>query len=127
MLKGSCLCGSVRFSAASTAREPAACHCTQCRKQSGHHWASVNVQSDGFDCAGDVTWYAASTSAKRGFCPTCGSFLFWKSHSEDEIGIALGALDGATGLHLERHIFTADKGDYYEIPGNGRQEENENE
>jgi hypothetical protein len=26
-----------------------------------------------------------------------------------------GTIDGATGLKLERHIFVADKGDYYEI------------
>jgi len=29
--------------------------------------------------------------------------------------VALGAIDGPTGLALERHIFVADKGDYYEI------------
>lgn len=30
---------------------------------------------------------------------------------------ALGCLDGDTGLRLEKHIFTADKGDYHEIAG----------
>lgn len=39
--------------------------------------------------------------------------------------MALGALDGATGLRLERHIFTADKGDYYDITDAVRQEEQE--
>jgi hypothetical protein len=29
--------------------------------------------------------------------------------------VALGALDGATGVQLERHIFVAEKGDYYDI------------
>ena len=27
---------------------------------------------------------------------------------------AAGTLDGPTGLHLQRHIFVADKGDYYD-------------
>ncbi|MEL6914859.1 MAG: GFA family protein [Pseudomonadota bacterium] len=120
MLSGSCLCGAVTFRATGTARDPAACHCSQCRKQSGHYWAAVNVPLDGFEVAGEVRWYAASPAAKRGFCPTCGSFLFWKGAEEDEMGVALGALDGATGLRLERHIFTADKGDYYEIPDSVR-------
>ena len=31
------------------------------------------------------------------------------------MSFALGALDGPTGLRLEKHIFTADKGDYYDI------------
>lgn len=127
MLNGSCLCGGVTFSATGTARDPAACHCSQCRKQSGHYWAAVNVPMGGFDVQGDVRWYNASQAAKRGFCPTCGSFLFWKGHDEDEMGVALGALDGPTGLRLHRHIFTEDKGDYYDITDNVRQEEQEDE
>lgn len=118
MLKGSCLCGKVTFTATETARDPAACHCTLCRKQSGHYWAAVNVWMRDFHMNGSVRWYEATDSARRGFCPNCGSFLFWKSHAEDEIGVALGALDGPTGLWLERHIFTADKGDYYDIADN---------
>jgi len=39
--------------------------------------------------------------------------------------VALGALDGPTGLKLERHIFTADKGDYYDIDDGIAQEEQE--
>ena len=27
----------------------------------------------------------------------------------------MGALDGASGTHLAKHIFTAEKGDYYDI------------
>ncbi|AXI44924.1 aldehyde-activating protein [Sulfitobacter sp. SK012] len=127
MLQGSCLCGAITFSAMGPARDPAACHCSQCRKQSGHHWASVQVMDDTLAIAGAPTWYASSESAKRGFCPKCGSFLFWKGKGDPDTGVALGALDGPTGLRLERHIFTADKGDYYEITDNVSQEEKEDE
>ena len=126
MIKGSCLCGAVRFNASGAARDPTACHCSQCRKQSGHYWASVNIPMSGFSVTGDVRWYEASAAAKRGFCPICGSYLFWKAHDEDEIGVAMGALDCPTGLKLERHIFTADKGDYYDIADHVPQEEQEN-
>ena len=125
MLNGSCLCGAVTFSAGGAARDPAACHCTMCRKQSGHHWASVQVMDDQLTISGDVRWYAASPIAKRGFCPTCGSFLFWKGDVDLDTGIALGALDGPTGLHLSRHIFVAEKGDYYTIADSVPQEEQE--
>ena len=57
----------------------------------------------------------ASEAALRGFCPTCGSLLFWKANDEDTISFALGAIDGSTDMTLERHIFVADKGDYYDI------------
>ncbi len=54
-------------------------------------------------------------AARRGFCPTCGAFLFWKHNDESTMSFALGAIDGPTGLRLQKHIFTAFKGDYYEI------------
>ena len=125
MLNGSCLCGAITFTADGPARDPAACHCTQCRKQSGHYWAAVQVMDHTLSITGTPRWYASSPTAKRGFCPTCGSFLFWKGEGDPDTGIALGALDGPTGLRLERHIFTAYKGDYYDITDTVPQEEQE--
>lgn len=127
LFQGSCLCGAVTFTAAGAIKDPAACHCTQCHKQSGHYWAAMQVPDDALQVVGEVRWYAASAIATRGFCPTCGSFLFWKGHADVDTGVSLGALDGPTGLRLERHIFTADKGDYYEISDSVRQEEQEDE
>ena len=123
MLKGSCLCGGVTFQADGTSRQPAACHCTQCRKQSGHHWASVQVDDDKLEIHGELRWFSSSPGAKRGFCPVCGSFLFWKAEKDSDTGVSLGSMDGSTGLHLERHIFTADKGDYYDIPASEPEKE----
>lgn len=80
---------------------------------------------DTLSITGTPRWYASSPTAKRGFCPTCGSFLFWKGEGDPDTGIALGALDGPTGLRLERHIFTAYKGDYYDITDTVPQEEQE--
>jgi len=62
-----------------------------------------------------LRWYASSPGVRRGFCGTCGAFLFWDKADADEIDIAMGALDGATGARLAGHIFVADKGDYYDI------------
>ncbi|SFR36507.1 GFA family protein [Litoreibacter janthinus] len=127
MLTGNCLCGEVRFTAAGVARDPAACHCTQCRKQSGHYWAAVQIDDDKLRIEGQVKWFQSSPTAKRGFCPNCGSFLFWKSDADTDTGVSLGSMNVPTGLTLQRHIFTADKGDYYEIADQVRQEEQEDE
>ena len=70
---------------------------------------------DAFRIDGAVRRYAASPTATRGFCPTCGCFLFWKHNDEDKMSFSLGAIDGPTGLTLTRHIFKADAGDYYRI------------
>ena len=115
MLSGSCLCGDISFEVQGTPLGASMCHCGQCRKQSGGVWSSAFVSEDDLKISGDVTWFEASDTAKRGSCPRCGSFLFWKAHDEDTISFALGAIDGATGLTLEKHIFVADKGDYYDI------------
>lgn len=114
-LSGSCLCGKITFEVTAPPKGPSICHCGQCRKLSGHVWASAYVDQADLKISGPVKWFASSLEAKRGFCPECGSFLFWKANAENHTSFALGALDGSTGLHLEKHIFVADKGDYYEI------------
>ena len=115
MLKGSCNCKSVTFEVRANWKGASNCHCGQCRKQSGHVWASAFAPVGDIAITGEPQWYRSSDAAQRGFCPTCGAFLFWKHDAEDTMSFALGALDGPTGLHLQKHIFVADKGDYYEI------------
>ena len=115
MHKGSCLCGDVTFTVSAPPEGASVCHCGQCRRQSGHLWASAYVSDEAIEVQGPVAWYEASAMARRGFCPRCGSFLFWKAHDEGTMSFALGALDAPTGLRLEKHIFVGDKGDYYDI------------
>ncbi|WIY25187.1 GFA family protein [Parasedimentitalea psychrophila] len=115
MIKGSCLCGDIQFETAAEPQGASMCHCGQCRKQSGGIWSSAYVADNDLIITGPVSWYAASDLAKRGSCPRCGSYLFWKAHDEDTTSFALGAVDGATGLKINKHIFVASKGDYYDI------------
>lgn len=117
MYKGSCLCGSVAFEVRGALTSPSACHCGQCRKQSGHYWSATNANDAEFKLTTQdgLRWFSASDTAKRGFCARCGSFLFWKRQGSDRIAISMGSLDPPTGLRLDRHIFVADKGDYYQI------------
>lgn len=114
---GHCLCGAVRFRTSGKLREVIACHCSQCRRQTGHFYAATNVQDDGLAVEGaeSVTWYRASEMASCGFCRTCGSALFWKGDGSNYTSIMAGAFDQPTGLKIGVHIFCADKGDYYEI------------
>jgi hypothetical protein len=117
MHKGSCLCGAVSFQVSGDLRPPDACHCTQCRKQSGHYFASTdfpraNLKIEGAD---KITWFRSSEKVRRGFCSICGSSLFWDPIHRDWTSAAMGAFDKPTGVKLEKHIFVADKGDYYDI------------
>ncbi|MER9651912.1 GFA family protein [Mesorhizobium sp. M0152] len=114
--EGSCLCGAVRFRAHGPLRGVVYCHCSQCRKQSGHFYAATNVADADIVVEGteSITWYEASSFARRGFCKNCGSLLFWKPR-DAYISVLAGSFDEPTDLRGECHIFVGDKGDYYAI------------
>jgi hypothetical protein len=114
---GSCHCGAVTFSVTGPMREVIYCHCSQCRKQGGHFVAATACRDDQLSVSGveNLTWYAASETAKRGFCKTCGSLLFWKADGGDRTSIMAGSFDMPSGLAEGHHIHVEDKGDYYEI------------
>jgi hypothetical protein len=117
MHTGSCLCGAITFEADAELPAPDACHCSQCRKQSGHYWVSTDVPKDSLTVQGaeHLTWYRSSEKVQRGFCSRCGSSLFFEPFHKDWMGVAMGAFDKPTGTQLGIHIFVAEKGDYYEI------------
>ena len=117
MPKGSCLCGAIRFEVSGDLAAPNACHCTICRKHSGHFEASTDVPRENLTVEGEenVTWYQSSKKVRRGFCKICGSSLFFDPPHMDWIAVSMGAFDGPTNTKIERHIFVADKGDYYDI------------
>ena len=114
---GGCLCGAVRYQVKTPLAGARACHCSQCRKQSGHYmvgarigdWRKVEITGEKH-----VSWYRASQAARRGFCAICGSHLFYFGDSGQGALLA-ASLDSPTGLSLLGHMFVSDKGDYYEI------------
>ena len=115
---GSCLCGGVRYRVSGPMRDVIACHCHRCRKQTGHYYATTSAPHDALeieDREDRLTWYESSPGTYRGFCAQCGSALFWKYDGGEHTSILAGSLDGASGLKLEKHILTAEKGDYYDI------------
>ena len=114
---GSCLCGAISLEIRGALREVVVCHCGQCRRQHGAppsytsaEWSDVTVRGDKH-----LKWYKSSARARRGFCRVCGSSLFWEPIGEGRVSIAAGCLDKPTGLRTVRHVFVADKGDFYDI------------
>ena len=118
-IRGSCECGEVIFSVTGPLSPTVACHCSQCRKTSGHYWAATEVPSTHLRLIKDrgLKWYRSSDQARRGFCFGCGSSLFWEADGEGTAAIGAGTLDdlpsGATTF--AKHIFMADKGTYYDV------------
>ena len=117
MHKGSCLCGAVKFEVDGNLPPPDACHCSQCRKHSGHVFASTDVPRAALAIQGGdgIAWFRSSAAVRRGFCRTCGSSLFWDPIHRDSIAIAMGAFDLPTATRLAIHVHVSSKGDYYDI------------
>lgn len=120
---GGCLCGAVRYAVSGPMRHVVACHCTQCRRTTGHFMAATAAKRSDFHLVRSeaLQWYASSEGSRRGFCGRCGSTLFWEGKGRDYISIAAGTLDDSTGLQIACHIFVADKGAYYSIDGEAPQ------
>ena len=114
---GGCLCGGVRYRINGPLRHVIACHCSQCRRTSGHFVAATSASTSDIEFLSDetLTWYASSSEAKRGFCDRCGGNLFWRVNGTTKTSIMAGTLDAPTGLRIAEHIFVEDKSDYYDI------------
>lgn len=120
MLKGSCLCGGVHLEVHGEIEyQPEICHCSQCRKQSGHALAALNVRRDKLSVTGEdrISWYHSSDKVERGFCSICGSTLFWQPKIADYhyTAVAMGLFDETTGTQLVKQTFVGEKGDYYSL------------
>ena len=114
---GRCLCGAVTFKIKGELRQVLVCHCSQCRRSSGHQWAATAapVEAIEIDCQNTLSWYRSSSKAKRGFCRRCGSSLFWQEDGSRSLSIAAGSLDVPTGLSTQEHIYFDDASDYYMV------------
>ena len=116
-VKGSCECQGVVFELIGELRDAVFCHCSQCRKTSGHYWAATQVSKGNLNLikATSLSWYDSSDKARRGFCSVCGSSMFYERKGIDKISVSAGSLEIPTSLDRMRHIYVASKGDYYDI------------
>jgi hypothetical protein len=117
-IRGSCLCGGVKFEIIGPLLRPLHCHCSRCRKQHGAAFRSrVRVRVEDLKwLQGEelVRFYESSAGFHRGFCGNCGSPVVNKS-SRPEFGVPLGILDDDPGVRAELHCFVADKASWHEI------------
>ena len=89
-LSGGCLCGAVRYTAASPAVFAAHCYCLDCRKSSGTtHCTHAVVPMQAFSVTGTVAHFDhpadSGNMVRRHFCPTCGSPVYSTNASGGEL------------------------------------------
>lgn len=114
MRTGQCLCGDVTITA-----EPfgsvQACHCSMCRTWGGGPFLSVPCKSTSFE--GAVTRHASSDHAERGFCPACGTHLFFHAVKAGIYAVPLGVFDDASDLPFKAEIYVDEQPDCYAFEG----------
>lgn len=126
MVRGSCLCGGVRFEIEGELTPIQFCHATRCRKATGSASAPEMLAArDGFRwLAGAelVSEYEAPVLSeppayRRAFCRTCGSPLPVVL-GEDSPFMMLnpGILDDDPGTRPFRHAFVAQKAAWHDVP-----------
>jgi hypothetical protein len=117
---GGCLCGGVRYLVRGDLRDVVVCHCGRCRRTHGHVGAYAACAASDLVMleARTLRWYEADERS-RGFCGECGASVLWRAAGRDTVSIAAGTLEQPTGLRTIAQIHTADRGDYYELAGEG--------
>jgi hypothetical protein len=120
MLRGSCLCGGVRYEISGPLRGVLNCRCSMCRKAHGAAFrtrASVRAADFRWLLGEDlVTYYESSPGNHRGFCRVCGSPLLSRfDFDPTTFGLPLGALDDDPGEKPKLHVFVAYKAPWHEI------------
>lgn len=114
MLKGSCLCGAIRFSVDVPVKELRACHCRNCQKASGAG-GSVNAVLPGSAfhvTQGTPKRYSGRADSgrllHRYFCGDCGSPIYSQRDTTPEtVVVRAGLLDDAPDMKIVANIWTA--------------------
>ena len=114
-VSGGCLCGQVRFTVQGPLREVLLCHCSQCRKMSGHFWAASSAPQNVSILQRYGPAVVSVLKAKRGFCSLCGSSFSGVILQKQLCPLRPALLDRPTGLKTGAHIFFDDASDYYRV------------
>jgi hypothetical protein len=112
-VRGSCLCGGVRYEVSGPFLRANACHCSRCRKHSGAAASTQGrVPREAFALTAGaelIKAYTPDEGMVKAFCSVCGSSLFGGSWPDGpEVSIRLGTLDDDPGIRPQFHTFVAD-------------------
>lgn len=124
MIRGSCLCGGVRFELDRVTGPFELCHCSRCRKVSGSAFVAglgAHPRDYRLLAGQDLIRRFALPVVEHpppyrvAFCGRCGSTVPDPSPDGDFFEIPAGLLDDDPGRPPDRHIFTHVKSEWFDI------------
>ena len=106
-IEGGCLCWATRYRVSGTPYKLAYCYCKWCRGATGAPvvaWSMYDAGQVEF-IAGSPEKYASSPGVLRGFCPTCGTPLWWEGMWDDKPieMVTTASLDDPEPYQPDRH------------------------
>lgn len=117
-MRGSCLCGAVRYEITGSFLFLGHCHCSRCRKSHGAAFATWGILEPGqfrwVHGEEAVRRYESSPGRERCFCGTCGSPLA-SMHGGATGEVVIGTLDDDPGARPREHIFVGSRAPWHEI------------
>jgi len=123
-IRGSCLCGGVRFEIKGAVGPFELCHCNRCRKVSGSAFAAmVGVRTEDFRLLQGkelITTYEAPLLEspppyRTSFCSRCGSPVPDPDLQLSWFEVPAGLLENDPGLRPDKHIFIELKAPWFEV------------
>ena len=115
-IKGSCLCGAVKYESTAEPLVIAVCHCTHCRKQSGSAFSvNIGVPANSVTLTGNTLKTYADKGASgepliRNFCGNCGSPILSDVKAADGLYfIKVGTLDDSSWVVAGTEIWCDSK------------------
>ena len=112
MIKGSCCCGTVKFTLSSDPNFLAICHCNRCRKLGVSEFFMVKRDTFQWVSGKDqIVEYVPEKpfKYKRCFCRKCGSSLGEILSNDEKFPIAANSLDTDPGMKVWFHEHVASK------------------
>lgn len=123
-IKGSCLCGAIKYTCDSDPLFTAVCHCAACQKSTGTAFSVVvGVKRADLKIIGDtLTTYEeigdSGHPTYRHFCSRCGSTLYAEMGSRPGLAcIKAGTLDDPSGLKPQLNVYWRDHHPWIEALG----------
>ena len=107
---GACLCRAVRFTITPPTKWCGHCHCVLCQKAHGAGVVTwVGVEERLFqliDPEERLVWYQSTPGARRGFCATCGTTLFFQGERwAGEIHVVRANVEGDIDRQPNGHAY----------------------
>ncbi|WP_170334280.1 GFA family protein [Ruegeria arenilitoris] len=105
-LTGNCMCGAVTWSSSGPVTRRLSCHCGDCQRATSSPFTTfVGLPPETVEWVGDINHFESSPGTYRGFCPKCGSRLYFRSDKwPGEIHIHAATLDDTPGYTPDAHV-----------------------